>query len=276
MARRIGIFDSGMGGLTLLDDLRGLDPDCEVIYLADTMNLPFGDKSDEEIAGITMAAYCYLVDQGIDALIIGCNTADAVRTVSPNFDIFTTVPTIGVIDATARAAHRKTRSGVIGVVGTVATIRSRAYEKVLSRYNDRLEVRAAACPKLGPLIHSCATHSSQLKTAVRAGIACLDLSNGLDTLILGCTAYPLIQNLFQTSVPSSVKLVTSGRAVAWGVHRALGPPPVDFSAVLSGSGVFLVTGNPAEFAVQARRLLGMSLKPQRVLLSPQPRRGQGD
>ncbi|WP_051787209.1 MULTISPECIES: glutamate racemase [Streptomyces] len=283
-APRIGVFDSGIGGLTLLEDLRRAVPGCEVIYLADTANLPFGDKPEAEIADITSTALRFLHGQTVDVILIGCNTADACRTARPGPkgsppDIPAGTPVVGVIEATARASLPLTRSGVIGLMATEATVGRRAYERAFARWNPRLDVRSVACPVLGPLIHTSARRP-ELEAAVDASLAPLCACKDLDTLVLGCTAYPVIQDLIQNRVGPGVRLATSGPAAARAVTDALGQQAAARSVRLPASYVsrsdrFLVTGSPAEFAASAHRFLGLTVVPEPVSLMNEYQRRRG-
>ncbi|MGW8365482.1 glutamate racemase [Streptomyces wedmorensis] len=272
---RIGVFDSGIGGLTLLDDLRRAVPGCEVVYLADTANLPFGDKPEAEVADITSTALRHLDGQSVDVVLIGCNTADACRTAGPAPQgspphVPAGTPVVGVIEATARASLPLTRSGVIGVMATQATVGRQAYERAFARWNPRLDVRSVACPALGPLIHTPARRR-ELEAAVDASLASLCTTANLDTLVLGCTAYPVIQDLIQNRVGPGVRLVTSGPAAAGAVTDTLRRQAATRSVHQLASSApgwdrFLVTGSPAEFAASAHRFLGLTVVPEPVSL----------
>jgi glutamate racemase len=227
MMRRptIGVFDSGFGGLTVLKALLELIPEADYCYFGDTARLPYGSKSVETVARYAVEAAHYLESQGAQMLVIACNTATALA-----LDRITAaahVPVVGVVEPGAQAAAAATKNRKIIVIGTEATVSSHAYRKAIEARG--LEAREKACPLLVPLVEEGWVEHGVTEQVARIYLA-EAFSDGFheaDTLVLGCTHYPLLKPLLQRVTPGHVRIVDSAESTAWAVaaqFRQLVPP----------------------------------------------------
>ncbi len=261
-ARPIGIFDSGIGGLTVLAALRALLPDERLLYLGDTARLPYGTKSAETVVRYARRAAAYLAHHDIKLLVVACNTASAAA-LEPLTES-TPVPVIGVVWPGARAAVAGT-SGTVGVIGTESTIASGAYLRALHSLEPDLAVHSQACPLFVPLAEE-GWFDHEVTRAV-AHIYLEPLARaGVDTLILGCTHYPLLRGAIAGAIGSDVRLVDSAAATAAEVGGALR------SGGLAGTGGgsvhLLVTDAAARFARLAGLILGDAAVPLELVDLP--------
>jgi glutamate racemase len=213
--RPIGVFDSGVGGLTVARAILDLLPNESLLYVGDTAHFPYGSKPVEEIRRYALDVARYLVDRDVKLLVVACNSIE----VSAIGDIATShgVPVIGVVNPGARAALRATRSGVIGVIGTEATIATGAYQRAVGA---SASLFASACPLFVEHVERGDTTSAELREAARGYLAPLR-ERGIDTLILGCTHYPLLSGMLQLELGSDVVLVSSAEETAKDVYAEL-------------------------------------------------------
>ena len=256
----IGIFDSGVGGLTVMRELRRLLPAEHLIYLGDTARVPYGNKSHATVTRYATEDVQFLVGQGVKMIVIACNTASAIA--APGLrEHFPGVPILGMIGPGSRAAAAATRNGRIGVIATAATIGSGAYEARIretfaetGRVPDT--VLSQACPLFVPLVEEGETHSAITRLVVEKYLAGLR-GAGIDTLVLGCTHYPLLKSMIAETMGSTVTLVDSAEAAAAetaallaerGLLRHPGGEP--------GSEHFFVTDAAARFHGIAESFLG--------------------
>lgn len=204
----IGVFDSGLGGLTIVRAMRKLLPQESILYFGDIARLPYGTKSKEQILRFSVENTQFLLHKGIKALVIACNSS-----ASAAYDFLrrtSDLPVVDVISPAVEEALRVTRSGRIGVIGTQATIDSGAYQKALRAKNPKLSVVSAACPLLVPIVEEGAVPQKIQKAAVEHYLAPLK-KHRMDTLILGCTHYPMLKKVLQAAVGPRVTLVDSAR-----------------------------------------------------------------
>lgn len=216
---RIGVFDSGFGGLTVLKALLEVIPDADYAYFGDTARLPYGSKSAETVARYAVEAAHYLESHGAQMLVIACNTATALA-----FDRITSaahVPLVGVIEPGAEAAVAASKNQKIVVIGTEATVSSHAYRKALE--GRGLTAREKACPLLVPLVEEGWVEHSVTEQVARIylGEAFADGFSDADTLVLGCTHYPLIKPLLRRAAPGHVSIVDSAESTARAVASRL-------------------------------------------------------
>src|SRR3954453_21272570 len=190
----IGVIDSGVGGLTVAKEIMRQLPNEKIIYVGDTARCPYGPRPAEEVKNFTWQMTNFLLEKDIKMLVIACNTATAV--VLEEIREKLSIPVLGVIQPGARAAIKITKNHRIGVIGTMGTVKSAAYEKALRQINKRTIVTSLACPKFVPLVESGKYEGSVAKKIVVETLHPLK-SKGLDTLILGCTHYPLLEHLIQ-------------------------------------------------------------------------------
>jgi glutamate racemase len=231
MLRRptIGVFDSGFGGLTVLKALLEVIPDADYVYFGDTARLPYGSKSAETVAKYAVEASHYLESHGSQLLVIACNTATALA-----LDRITQaarVPVIGVVEPGAEAAASATQNGKVVVIGTEATVSSHAYRKALEARG--LHAREKACPLLVPLVEEgWIEHPvTEQVTRIYLGEAFGDGFQDADTMVLGCTHYPLLKPLVQRVTPDHVSIVDSAESTACAVATRLNQllPPTETS-----------------------------------------------
>ena len=249
----IGIFDSGVGGLTVARAVAELLPAEQLVYLGDTANVPYGPRPIAEVRKLTLDACDHLVDQGVKALVIACNSASAasLADVRDRYD----VPVVEVIRPAVRRAMAVTRSGRIGVISTSATHQSRAYLDSFVAAPPNVSVTSQACPRFVELVEAGITSGPEVIETARGYLAPLQ-EEGIDTLILGCTHYPLLSSALQYVLGEEVTLVSSAAATAADLFRTLTDggllAPEDAVPVHQ----WLTTGDPHDFTFLARRFLG--------------------
>lgn len=214
----IGVFDSGIGGLTVVRELKRLLPRERIIYLGDTARLPFGSKSPLTIQRYSVQNADFLLGRGIKFLVIACNTASAwaLEQVRAHAD----VPVVGVIEPGCREAVRRTRAGRIGVIGTSATVRSEAYPSGIRRLLPEAHVISRQCPLFVPLVEEGWLDHPATQLVIAEYLGGL-LADGIDTLVLGCTHYPLLIPAIATFMGESVSLISSSEAMAYTVRDEL-------------------------------------------------------
>jgi len=252
----IGVFDSGVGGVTVLQKMMELLPHEHLIYLGDTGRYPYGNKSADAVRRYALENTEFLVDKGIKMLVVACNTAAAVALdmLAKHFDI----PVVGVIEPGARRAVQQTRNRKVGVIGTEGTITSGAYTEALRRLDKNLEIYTRACPLFVPL-----AEEGWVDNAVAHETASLYLTSlkhsGIDTLVLGCTHYPLLEEVIGRVMGPGVGLVDSARTTAAAVRETL----VRYGLMRrSGEGAvsFFVTDVPERFIKVAGRFMGQKVE----------------
>lgn len=206
-----GVFDSGVGGLTVARAVREALPGLPLVYLGDTARVPYGIRSAETIRRYAREAAEFFGGRGVEGIVVGCNTASALA-----IDVFRDNfkgPVHGVVDPGARAAIEATRNGRIGVIGTAATIRSAAYDERIHALQPAAEVVSIACPLFVPLAEEGWTDGDVPRLVAERYLAPM-LREGVDTVVLGCTHYPLLAPIIQAALGPGVRLVDSAAAVA--------------------------------------------------------------
>ena len=218
-AGAIGVFDSGIGGLTVYKALRAVLPPSErIIYLGDTARVPYGSKSEATVEHYALEGGRFLATRGVKALVVACNTMSALALQALRRAMAR--PVIGVIEPGADTACRVTRSGVIGVIGTPATIRSGAYPRAIADRLPGARVVARACPLFVPLAEEGWTDNEVARAAAARYLRGLR-DEGLDTLVLGCTHYPLLKAVIGETLGPQVRLVDSAEATAEATREML-------------------------------------------------------
>ena len=226
----IGIFDSGVGGLTVFREIARALPHQSLIYLGDSARVPYGTKSPETVTRYTMEAAAHLLDRGIAMLVVACNTATAAAL--PRLQDALPVPVIGVVEPGARAAVEQTR-GRVGVIATEGTVKSRAYTKAIHALAPRIEVIEAPAPLFVALAEEGWANTHVAREVAEIYLEPL-IDAGIDTLVLGCTHYPILRGTIEKVVGGAVTLVdsaeTTARAVAAAAtpHTANGEPQYTF------------------------------------------------
>ena len=216
--RPIGVFDSGIGGLTVVAALRKLLPAESIFYIGDTARVPYGGKSQTTIERYSQELTGLLLAERAKLIVVACNTASALGV--PRLKETLRIPVTGVIEPGAQAAVKATRSGKVGVIGTRATIASRAYERAIEELDSDITVFAEACPLLVPLIEEGWLDDPVTDSVIARYLEKL-LRSGVDTLVLGCTHYPLMRSAIQRFVGPNVTLVDSAQNTALAVQKML-------------------------------------------------------
>src|ERR1700757_508423 len=217
-SRPIGVFDSGIGGLTVVKAVRDLLPNENIVYLGDTARVPYGPKSPETVQRYAAELAELLMRKNAKALVVACNTVSSVAL--PLLASKFPVPVIGVIEPGARAALQATRNRHIGVIGTRATIRSGAYEKALRATDNNVQVSSRACPLLVPLIEEGLLDDAVTDQMIMRYLQPL-LADGIDTLVLGCTHYPLLTGAIARILKRQIMIVDSAQNCARAVEEML-------------------------------------------------------
>jgi glutamate racemase len=245
----IGVFDSGVGGLTVVSALRRRLPGESMLYLGDTARLPYGSKSEDTVTRYTRRNIEFLAERGVKAVVVACNTASALAL--PNLDLGD-LPTWGVIEPGARQAAAVSR-GRVGVIATEATVRSDAYPKALRNLRPDLEILSRACPLFVPLVEE-GWHDDPVTAEVAERYLRPLLDAGVDTLVLGCTHYPLLKPVLQRIAGPDVTLVDSAEAVAEMVAAGLAEKGLE-STTHGPHHAFCVTDSGETFQRLARTIL---------------------
>ena len=248
----IGVFDSGIGGLTVLQKIIETLPKENTVYLGDTARAPYGTKSVETVLRYSFENTEFLVQKGVKAVVVACNTSTAIALTRLRDSL--SIPVIGVIEPGVRRAIKSTKNKRVGVIGTEATIQSGAYTRALKEADGTVEVYSRACPLFVPLVEEGWTDNDVVEMTVKAYLGSLKQS-GIDALILGCTHYPLLKKAIREFIGNAVRLVDSAEETAKEVETTLK------KAVLTrrnGKGIhsFFVTDAPDRFIEVGRRFLG--------------------
>ena len=258
----IGVFDSGVGGLTVARAILDQLPRESILYVGDTAHSPYGPKPIAEVRAYALQVLDDMVATGVKALVIACNTASAamLRDARERYEAASGIPVVEVIQPAVRAAVRATRNGRVGVIGTVGTIQSRAYDDAFAAASG-LELFSAACPRFVEFVEAGVTSGPELFAAAEEYLAPLR-DAGIDTLVLGCTHYPLMSAAIQYVVGQDVRLVSSADETAADLYRVLVSSGLERTAALDGNGrvpthTFESTGDDeAAFRQLATRFLG--------------------
>jgi glutamate racemase len=252
----IGIFDSGVGGLTVARAIIDQLPNESIIYVGDTANTPYGPKSIPEVRELALAVMDRLVDEGVKLLVIACNSASAavLRDARERYTEGRGIPVVEVIQPAVRRAVAATRNRKVGVIGTTATITSQAYDDAFAAAVD-LQISSAACPAFVDFVESGVTSGPQLLAAAEEYLGPIR-DAGVDTLVLGCTHYPLLTGAISYVMGEDVTLVSSAEETAKDVYRTLVAHNLQRTSTASPSLRFQATGDSDAFEKLARRFLG--------------------
>ena len=246
----IGVFDSGMGGLTAVKEILKIKPDAGLIFFGDTGRVPYGTRSRETIVNYALQDARFLVSKRVDAVLVACGTVSS--TAMEELKEMLDVPVFGVVEATAEAAVRATGNGKIGIIGTPATVASGSYARHIGRLDPKIETFSQACPLFVPLVEEGLFSADCEITRLTAEhyLSCLR-EKGIDTLILGCTHYPVMAEAIARALPG-VTLISSGAESARRLNE---------TGLLTGGGgaEYYVSDSPEHFAALASRFLGMPL-----------------
>lgn len=255
-SRPIGVFDSGVGGLTVARSIIDQLPNESILYVGDTANGPYGPLPIAEVRANALGVMDELVDSGVKLLTIACNSASAavLRDARERYTARYGIPVIEVIQPAVRRAVSVTRTGRIGVIGTSATVGSRAYEDTFAAAPD-LAITSVACPEFVSFVEAGITTGPELLAIADSYLAPLRKA-GVDTVVLGCTHYPLLTGVISYVMGEDVTLVSSAEETAKDVYRALATHGLQRDESTPPFHDFIATGDAAEFETLARRFLG--------------------
>jgi len=252
----VGVFDSGVGGLTVLHECLVTLPHEDFLYLGDHARLPYGPRPLDEVRRFAREIGAFLEAQGVKLVVAACNTATSAAL--PQLQEELAVPVVGVITPEAHAAVQATRNRRVGLLATEATVEAGRYAELVRTLDAGVEVFSVACPRLVPLIESDDPFTAETTEAVREYAMPLKAA-GVDTVILGCTHYPLVRPIFQRVFGRDVTLVFSAEETAREVAETLARKGFENDASRQGGYRFLTTGDPDVFRTMGARFLQLPI-----------------
>jgi glutamate racemase len=255
-AAPIGVFDSGLGGLTVAHAIMRLLPAESLVYFGDTARVPYGPKSPDTVRRYSHEIAAWLLEQGVKAIVVACNTATAHAL--PMLEGELDVPVIGVVEPGARAAVRASRLGRIGVIATAGTIKSGAYVRAIEAAAPGARVTALACPLFVPLVEEGWTDHEATRAIAREYLAPF-MNDEVDTLVLGCTHYPLLKPLIADVVGPRVRLIDSAEETAMDTRRMLAEYSLE-AASGQGSYRFVASDDQEQFLSLGQRFFGDTIE----------------
>lgn len=265
-ASPVGIFDSGLGGLSVAREIRALLPGEPLLYLADSAHCPYGSRPAEEIQALSIAAVGELVDRGVKAVVVACNTASgvAIETLRATYSL-----PIVALEPAVKPAVAASRNRLVGVMATAATLRTDRFARLVASFAEDAKVIPQPCPGIVELVESGVMDGERARPVLEPLVAPLREA-GVDTVVLGCTHYPFLRPVIAELMGPGVLLVDSGNAVARRLERVLWD-----GRALAGKGApgglrLLTTGDPEEVAEVAERLWGAPLAAEHVDLGYEP------
>ena len=254
----VAVFDSGVGGLTVLHECLVSLPHEDFLYLGDTARFPYGDRSAGELLEFARELAGILLDRGAKLLVVACNSATAAALTTLREELEGRVPVVGVVSPESRLAAVATVNGRVGLIATPATVASGAYARALAAAAPRAELHAVASAELAPLIQEGGEVDTRVVSCVEG--LCRPLRRaGTDTVILGCTHYPLVRPVLQRALGRAVSIVSSGEAIASEVDSRLRDAGLANDDERRGAYSFLATGDPQEFRRLGTRFLQLPI-----------------
>jgi glutamate racemase len=255
----IAVFDSGVGGLTVLHECLVSLPHEDFVYVGDTARFPYGDRSPEELLEFSRELAGILLDEGAKLLVVACNSATSAALPALREELRGRVPVVGVVTPESRLAAASTRNRKVGLLATPATVASGAYERAIEAGGGGIELYPVASAELAPLIQEGGEVDQRVIACVEA--ACRPLKEaGVDTVILGCTHYPLVRPVLQRALGRGVTIVSSGEAIAGDVERELTASAIENDPERRGDYRFLASGDPHEFRRLGTRFLQLPIE----------------
>lgn len=250
----IGIFDSGVGGLSVLQAVRDLLPEENLIYIADQVHVPYGDRSREEVRGFAEGIVRYLLARGSKLIVVACNTASAAAL---NYlrSTFPEVPFVGMEPAVKPAAE-STSSGVVGVLATPATFQGELYESTVDRFARGVTILQDTCPGLVTKIEMGQVTGQDTREILEGALQPM-VAKGVDKVVMGCTHYPFVIPLIEEIVGPEIEVIDPAPAVARQAKRLLDKHRLHTDREVEGRILFMTTGDPAQFAALLPQLIGM-------------------
>lgn len=251
--RPIGVFDSGLGGLTVLKEIKKILPDENIVYFGDTARVPYGPRSKETVTKYTFQAINFLISKNVKAIVIACNTATAraLKEAKEKYDI----PVLGVIEAGARTAAYSTRNKIVGVIGTVGTINSKAYHHEIGKLDSDIKIIDKACPLFVPIVEEGWSNTDIAFLTAKRYLDELKEQN-IDSLVLGCTHYPLLKRTIGEVVGEEIVLVNPAKETAKDLKNILEDNNIiKGSNSEAGTHEYYVSDIPDKFAEIAKEFL---------------------
>ncbi len=248
----IGIFDSGVGGLTVVARVLELLPREDIIYFGDTARVPYGIRSPRVIREFSREIAAWLVARGVKALVVACNTASAVAL--PALRQLLDIPVIGVVEAGARQAVEATRTGEVAVIGTASTVNSRAYPDAVSRLDAQVRTLSRACPLFVPMVEDGIVEGPVAEAVIRHYLADIRQSR-IDTLVLGCTHYPLLQSEMRRALGPELRIVDAAEGTAVELAEILARLDLASPNLENGRRRYVFSDRTDAFQALARRIL---------------------
>jgi glutamate racemase len=255
-SRPIGVFDSGMGGLTVLHECLVTMPHEDFVYLGDGARLPYGPRPLDEVRRFALEIGAYLEGQGVKMVLVACNSATSAAL--PDLQAQLAIPVVGVITPEAHAAVQATRNRSVGLLATEATVRAGRYPELVHALDAGVSLHAVACPRLVPLIESDDPFGAETVDAVREYATPLKDAD-VDTVILGCTHYPIIKPILQRVFGRDVTLVFSADETAREVAQTLARKGIENDPAREGAYRFLTTGSTDAFRETGARFLQLPI-----------------
>lgn len=254
----VAVFDSGVGGLTVLHECLVSLPHEDFLYLGDTARFPYGPRSSQELEGFSLELAEILLAEGAKLIVVACNSATAAALPALRERLAGRVDVVGVVTPESTVAGQVTENGKVGLLATEATVASGAYARALADAAPHAELLAIACPELAPLIQDGAEVDARVVDCVER--ACEPLREAaVDTVILGCTHYPLVAPIIQRALGRGVTVVTSGQAIADAVESSLRAAGIENDTDRRGNYRFMCSGDPDAFRAVGTRFLQMPL-----------------
>jgi glutamate racemase len=254
----VAVFDSGVGGLTVLHECLVSLPHEDFLYLGDTARFPYGGRSPEELLACARELAGLLLEEGAKLLVVACNSATSAALPVLRRELAGRVPVVGVVGPESRLAAQATRNGRVGLIATPATVGSGAYVRALAEIAPDVELRSVASAELAPLIQE-GGEVDQRTIACVEGVCSPLKAAAVDTVILGCTHYPLVRPVLQRELGRGVAIVSSGSAIALEVEERLRAAGVEREEGRRGQYRFLATGDPEEFRRLGTRFLQLPI-----------------
>lgn len=253
----IGMFDSGVGGLTVLKELIRLLPDESYTYFGDTARFPYGSKSAPTIIRYSLENCIFLIEQGVKLLVVACNTATALslQRLKETFNI----PVIGVIEPVIEKVVATTQSKRVGIIATRSTVLSGIYQKEITSYLPGAQITACACPLLVSLIEERVTQKHIIKMIIKESLAPLKKKK-IDTLVLGCTHYPLMESYIREEIGPDVQIINPGKACAEKLQALTQEKNLRTSPSHASQYRFFVSDDPKRFKTIGETFLGFTLQ----------------
>lgn len=254
--RPIGVFDSGLGGLTVLKEINKILPNENIVYFGDTARVPYGSRSKDTVIQYTFQAINFLISKNVKAIVIACNTATAraLKLAQEKYDI----PIIGVIEAGARTAAYTTKNNMVGVIGTQGTINSKAYNVEISKLNKDIRIIDKACPLFVPIVEEGWSNTDVAHLTAKRYLQEL-IDQGIDSLVLGCTHYPLLRKTIGEVVGDNIILVNPAKETAKDLEKVLQLKNLLKIEDTKSNYQYYVSDIPEKFALLASEFLNIEI-----------------